>query len=258
MSLAGHHLLKPLQESLAHMKLLQWKINKLPTAEAENLNIEKLNRTVFQMMRSINNMTDASIFSFKRTELFRYENLTEMLESKCQWLMSVAPDLNRKIVYSVDSPSIYTMMDSQAIERAFCNLISNAVKFSPENSEISIKISSTKNIMLITISNKTVEEDSAERQLFNRYLRNPMPENNRNGIGLGMTVVRTIAAAHKGTLYIQCKNKKEMSVTMSVGIVENSETLHSPSEFQIIYGGGYNTALVELSDILPASMYKLS
>lgn len=257
MSLAGHQLMKPLHESILHIQLLQRQIEAIETQDTTGINTEFINRNLFQLMRSINNMMDASVFSTVRSELFTYQNLTQIYDELGMRLKEMQAHLKRKFRYSGLHTPISTMLDRQALERAFYNLISNAVKFSPEDSVIVVKLSRVQNRVLITVSNQTLPRSDSEELFFDRYQRHPVPEFNESGIGLGMTVIRTIANAHKGALYVHPENDTQMSVTMSVGIVENSETMFRDSGFQVIQGGGYDTALVELSEVLPPCMYKV-
>ena len=255
MALAGHILLKPLQESLVHIKLLEHSLSNLEDETTENIDDNSLKRNLFQMLRSIHNMMDASTFSTVRVEKFNYQDVSEIFDAMGRRLTTMEKALKHKFRYTGLHKQLYTMADAQALERAFYNMISNAVKFSPEGSTITVKLAVTKKRLLITVSNQRLPGGIREEQFFNRYLRQPMPENSQIGIGLGMTVIRTIASAHKGTLFVHPESERQMSVTMSLGIQNNTESRLRASSMRMIPAGGYDTALVELSDVLPADMY---
>lgn len=256
LALAGLHLIQPLQDSMLQSRLIRLRVGKTDAPDAEKINTNGLDRSLFQLMRSINNMIDASKFSSQRIEQFAYENLTEVYDAMGRRLSRMEDVVNRKFRYTGLHTPVYTMLDRQALERAFYNMISNAIKFSPEGSTIRIQLSMVQKRVLITVTNDRLPDSIPMMQYFDRYLRRPAPEPINFGIGLGTTVIRTIATAHKGTLYIHSDRDNQVSVTMSVAIMENTESTLRNSGFRMIYGGGYDTALVELSDVLPASMYE--
>jgi len=256
MSLAGYQLLKPLQDSINQIRLLRYRVSKLDDKDAQSLSTAGLNHSLYQLMRDINNMIDASRFSPYRAQLFNYGDLTEVFNNMEQRLNQLSAHLNRQFQYTGLNTPVYSMFDAQALERAFYNMVSNAVKFSPEDSLITVKITTAERRILITVTNECLEGSLPLSQYFNRYRRIPTPETSNFGIGLGTTVIRTIAAAHNGTLYIHAEKNNRVSVTMTVGIQPNTEsTLHSKN-FHMVYCGGFDTALLELSDILPNSMYE--
>ena len=92
--------------------------------------------------------------------------------------------------------------------------------------------------------------------VYNRYLRQPCIEEGRNGLGLGMVLVRSAAASHGGAVLIDQPDSGGARVTMTMAIRQNtSGTLRSPVP-RVDYAGEQDHALVELSDCLPAELYK--
>lgn len=256
MALAGHYLVHPLQESLANLQLLEYKIGKMEDEAAQHLMDGSLKRNLFQMMRAINNMKDASRFPAIRAEMQTYMDISEVYGDTVKQLHELEGMLKRKFIYKGLNRKVITLVDRQALERAFYNLISNAVKFSPAGSPITIRLTTSQSKVLVTVTNKTLPCVIREDQFFTRYLRQAVPESLNNGIGLGMNVVRTIASAHKGAVFIHPEDDTVMSVTMTVHIADSAESLFRNSSFQVVRYGGYDTALTELSDVLPMSVYE--
>ncbi|MDY4507211.1 MAG: ATP-binding protein, partial [Candidatus Faecousia sp.] len=92
--------------------------------------------------------------------------------------------------------------------------------------------------------------------VYNRYLRQPCIEEGRNGLGLGMVLVRSAAASHGGAVLIDQPEGGGARVTMTIAIRQStSGTLRSPI-LRVDYAGEQDHALVELSDCLPPSLYK--
>ena len=92
--------------------------------------------------------------------------------------------------------------------------------------------------------------------LFSRYQREPSLEDSRWGIGLGLSIVRNTAIAHNGTLLLESTpTGQKFTITLAIE-QSRDDIVRSPVLLPVDYTGGYDKALVELSEILPADLYK--
>ena len=90
--------------------------------------------------------------------------------------------------------------------------------------------------------------------LFTRYAREPGLEDGRYGVGLGMVLIRSTAAAHGGTVLIDHPDDCGTRITVSLAIRQGDPVVRSP-RFAIDYAGERDHGLIELSDVLPAQLY---
>ena len=86
------------------------------------------------------------------------------------------------------------------------------------------------------------------------YIHRGGLEDKRNGLGLGMLLIRSTAALHGGTVLIDHPENTGTRITVSFTIRQNNATLRSP-RMRIDYAGERDHGLIELSDVLPASLY---
>ena len=91
--------------------------------------------------------------------------------------------------------------------------------------------------------------------IHTRYMRRPGIEDVRYGIGLGMVLVRSAAAAHGGTLLMEHLKGQGTRVTMTMQIRQDSGSFVRSPVLPYDYAGELNHLLVELSDSLPAELY---
>ena len=214
-----------------------------------------LNRGVHQMLRIIGNMSDACRApSVSRQETMDIDALFVEIFEKAAALAETA---GVRIRYQGLERPVLCLADREQLERAVLNLISNALKFAPAGGSIDASLTKTGKTLRFSIrDNGPGFARNLLGSVYNRYLRQPCIEEGRNGLGLGMVLVRSAAASHGGAVLIDQPDSGGARVTMTMAIRQNtSGTLRSPV-LRVDYVGEQDHALVELSDCLPAELYK--
>jgi PAS domain S-box-containing protein len=95
--------------------------------------------------------------------------------------------------------------DSNKILRALKNLVTNAIKFSPNGGEVRISadLFAEGNMVRISVQDFGLGvPDEIREKLFDRFFRVCQPEvKNLSGAGIGLSLVREIAKMHGGTIW---------------------------------------------------------
>lgn len=91
--------------------------------------------------------------------------------------------------------------DSKAIAEVVYNLIDNAAKYSPENSEIMVRAREMEGLIEFSVEDqgKGIRAEDREK-VFEKFYRG---YNIPKGFGLGLAIVRGIVEAHNGTIRIE-------------------------------------------------------
>lgn len=212
------------------------------------------NRSLQQTLRIINNMSDAQHFArpeYGRMELSECVSvLSEILEKADAYLSQV----NTPLQWQLPSEPIYTVLDRDKLERALLNLLDNAVKFSDESKPIRVQLKQNGQRLLLSVS---TENPLPEGDIFHRFQRQPLLEDPKNGLGLGMLLVRSAALAHGGSVLIDRPDTKHSRITLALPIRIPSETEMRSPALHIDYAGERDHYLVEFSDILPIDAYRI-
>lgn len=92
--------------------------------------------------------------------------------------------------------------DAIRLRQVLDNLVSNAVKYSPNGGEVRVRIRLRPDAVALTVSDTGIGIPEAERpRLFHRFFRTSAARNQGiPGTGLGLTIVRAIIEAHGGTI----------------------------------------------------------
>lgn len=107
-------------------------------------------------------------------------------------------------------------IDKKLITNLLSNLLSNAIKFSPENSPISISCSSTSETLLLMVKDSGIGiSDEDQRHLFERFFR-AKNASHIQGTGLGLNIALKYVELMNGK--IECKSEINEGTTFIIQI----------------------------------------
>ena len=99
--------------------------------------------------------------------------------------------------------------DADLLQSLFRNLIDNAIKYSPENSAIEVLLESTVNTICVSVSDEGTQiPQESQDKIFDRFYRANTANLQSSGSGLGLTIARRIAEAHRGSISLIQRNQK--------------------------------------------------
>lgn len=162
----------------------------IETAELENEGY-KLKRK----KTDLNNLTDESIKHFK-------------LDAR-----------NKNIAITTQyADNVFVSVNQTKFSRAIDNMIANAIKFSPENSQIDIITQKTNDKVLLTIRDYGIGIDQDDIPLLFDKFKKPRKKGTRGekSTGLGLSIVKKIVDLHEGAIYVESEIEKGSSFTIEL------------------------------------------
>lgn len=249
MGLVSMELRSPLMSVISSTQQLLEQLNPENTEAAA-----KLNRGLAQLLRLTSNLSDAG--RYQESVRLETRDICMFLEELLEKSHTLVAGSGIHLSWEFPREAIPCLMDPEQIERAIWNLISNAVKFLPQEGSIHVKLTrhGQRLHLAVTDSGSGIAEQ-IRSTVFRRYLRQPGIEDRKFGLGLGMVIVRTAAANHGGTVLIEQANPGTR-VTMTLAIRQNTESKIQSPLLRPDYSGGWDHGLVELSDCLPIELYQ--
>ncbi len=101
----------------------------------------------------------------------------------------------------------YFKLDRGLIEQVVLNLISNAINYTPNDSEIVISVKAESKFCLIEIKDNGDGVDTDEfKYLFDKFYRSS--QTNSGGIGIGLSIVKGFVEAHNGSVTVSRNQPK--------------------------------------------------
>lgn len=255
MALAAKELRNPLSNMLSVADNLFPMPCLSENSEATEL-ASRINRGLFQMNRIICNMSDAYRYSQEAAPQMETRDICSLLEEQfsqnAELFRTIGIDLN----YTGLRETVYGLVDSEKLERAVHNILSNAGKYTPAGGTIDAKLTRRGAMLYLTVHDSgSGIPDELLSSVYRRYTRQPGIEEGRHGIGLGMVIIRSVAAIHGGTVLIERSTDHGTRLTMTIAIRQNTDgSVRSPI-LRVDYAGERDHRLIELSESLPAELY---
>lgn len=218
--------------------------------------LQHMNRNLCRMHRMLCNMSDALQYADGSSSHMVVQNIVSVVEAIFQKAQELCNQSGLRLKYSVPDEAILCAIDEPLLERSIYNMLSNAIKFSPEGSVIQAALIHRQKRVYISVNDQgTGIPDTISSNIFQRYQRQPGLEDGRFGLGLGLVLVRCAARVHGGTVLVDHPETVGTRITMSIPISQSSTALLRSDVARVDYSGGWDHGLLELSDVMPAELY---
>lgn len=242
-----------LRDALSNVMIAANRLSPGALSDAENA--ARLNRGLHQMLRLVSNMSDAGRANLSQGLELR--SLGDVFSEILEKARTLTEKAGISISYQGLSEEVCCMADADLLERAVFNILSNAVKYTPPGETIRASLSRAGRILRFSVEDSGPGiSDNILGSVFSRYRRSAGIEDGRFGLGLGMVIVRSAAAAHGGTVLIDQPQGSGARVTLTIAIRPSDGTVLRSGILHPDYMGGWDHGLVELSDCLPLEVYE--
>ena len=181
----------------------------IPT-EKQPQYMELVSTEVRRLSRLVRNMLDVSRLRDQGIPADRMSDF-DICESAGQALLSFEQRINRKdLNVDIDMPELGLTVHAAAdlVTQVLYNLLDNAVKFVDEGGTLSIRIQRQGPRAVITVGNTGPTIPPMELPLlFDRFHKTDKSRStDRDGVGLGLYIVKTIVLAHGEDVYVTSHN----------------------------------------------------
>jgi signal transduction histidine kinase len=196
-SIVSHELRTPLSGILGYSSLL---LKREFDAESARRYIEVINSQGHRLSSLIEEFLDVERVESGRIELRQEQfDLGAMLEDEARVFRTEAP--KHELVVSVGDRPLNVLGDPDRLAQVYANLLTNAVKYSPEGGLIEVEGVVANGRVRVQVRDEGVGIPvEHQARIFTKFFRAEARESGFAGTGLGLAVSREIVEAHGGRI----------------------------------------------------------
>ena len=224
-SMVSHEIRSPMNSLLAQIKIILDGLAGEVTEKQRQI-LERASGKINNLVELVSELLDlARIEAGMIGREMEDIRLAELIDEQVNFHRAAAEQKNITITNELEGELPLFTADRQGLDEVLTNLLTNAVKYSPDNGEIKVSAGVENDGVAIRVSDTGYgipEEDLAE--IFNRFHR-VKDKNTReiHGTGLGLAIVRSIVDAHEGSISVESKLEQGTTFTVLLPLAMKRE-----------------------------------
>ncbi len=207
----SHELWTPLTSIIGHLDLVLDDDHPLPHNVTQQLSVAR--RNAERLYALVSNLLASA--SGAASVHLRPTDLTGLVEHSIESAWPHAADTGVNL--EADVPDIlWTTSDPLRIRQVLDNLISNAIKYSPDGGTVTVRARQQADLALLEVQDTGIGMSPDETtQVFGKFFRTAAArESSIPGVGLGLAITKAIVDSHGGT--IRCSSQPGAGTTFTV------------------------------------------
>lgn len=214
MAMASHELKTPLTVIKANLQILESKIRTDSRADFVNKALKQVNK----LSDLISDLLDVSkiqagIFELNLTTFDMVPFLTEIIDGIQQ------TSTEHVLVFNSDVKKIIITADKDRLEQVVINILTNAVKYSPNTEDVQVVVSLTDKKVVVKVTDQGIgiaEEDLDK--IFTRFFRVRGLASTFSGSGIGLYISSEIIKRHGGNIWVESEKGKGSDFYFSIPV----------------------------------------
>src|SRR5439155_9518273 len=201
------HELSPLSAVIGWVKSLR--TGQMPLDRADHA-LEVIERNAQVETQLVDSLLDLSRIAAGKLQLDSQRvDLPALVQAMVDSVRPSADSKNINVEVTPPPGPVITIADSARMQQIFSNLLTNAVKFTPNGGRIRVWITRTGSHAQIQVmdNGEGIEAEFLPR-VFDRFRQaETTKRRSHGGLGLGLTIVRELVHAHQGTILAESPGK---------------------------------------------------
>lgn len=217
----SHELRTPLNAIIGFSDILKAQVyGKLSDKQQEFVNDIQVSGV--QLLGMVNEILDITKLEANAMKLVkRYFEISRPIIETSNLLMPLIKKKNITLTQNIQK-DIDIYADYQKIQQVLYNLISNAIKYTPENGKIDISVTNTAKKIKISVKDNGIGiEPKDHKKIFQKFVQlEDAFYKKETSTGLGLTITMQLVKMHKGSIKINSEKGKgaEFIVTLPIEI----------------------------------------
>jgi signal transduction histidine kinase len=190
--------------------------------EEQKMLIQLVNSTSYNSLELINEILEATNASNTNLNKEPVE-INALISNSVEILSFKAAEKDQHIVTELLTKPKEIIISQEKIWRVISNLISNAIKFSPNNAHIKVKVANGDNEIKISVSDSGIGiPDDIKDEVFNIFTNAKRPGTaGEKSFGLGLSICQQIVGDHNGKIWFESNNDIGTTFYVSLPVAYN-------------------------------------
>jgi len=200
----SHEFRTPLTLILGPIELLKKQIDKNPSSlKLSNKEFQSIEENARRLLKLVDQLLSLAKSKVTKSLLKKPLNVEIKILAIIRSLESFAEVKKIKISHEINN-ELWLYANSEQFEFILLNLISNAIKFSPEQGTIKINAKQTGNDVFISVSDNGAGIDIDEfNKIFEPFYQIESEKNQYKGSGIGLLLVKEFVEINQGKIEVQ-------------------------------------------------------
>jgi len=206
LSTVAHDLRNPLSAIMGFSELLLYEPSNLDEEQIEFINLIKSSSEF--MFSLVNELLDISKIELGKPDLnLELNDIVKLVKNNVHINKKLAEKKQISISLHIDKDIPLVLVDKIKIDQVLNNLISNAIKYSHNQTNIYVSIENTINSVMLSVRDEGqgIPKDELDG-LFNPFYKTSVKTTGgEKSTGLGLAITKKIVVEHKGKIWVESK-----------------------------------------------------
>ncbi len=205
-ALVSHELRTPLTSIVGYLELVT-SPDASELSDEQRSHLAIVERNAQRLIRLVSDLLLVAQVQAGHLNLLEEDVSLELVADECVAAVRPAARTRQIELTLVTAGTTRVLGDRQRLGQVLDNLLSNALKFTPEGGSVAVRVSGGSDDVVVTVADTGIGVPASEQeQLFTRFFRTTAAMKGAlQGTGLGLSIARAIVEAHGGEIDVSSR-----------------------------------------------------
>jgi PAS domain S-box-containing protein len=227
-SIATHELKTPVTSLKGYVQVLHRNFMRIGDHTSASY-MAKMETQINKLSSLINDILDGTKIEAGKLKFYKEHFDMNALVAEVVEALQLTTERHQLIVSGKIKHTVFG--DRERVGQVITNILSNAIKYSPQSDKINIKLSSTKTEAKVSVQDFGVGiSKEKQHQVFERFYRvSGFKENTYPGLGLGLYISSELIKRHNGHIGVESEKGKGSTFFFTLPYINNGRSKYVES-----------------------------
>ncbi len=203
--MASHDLRNPLNNIMGYIELLALTLEESGSSPQLEMYLDNLRRSTHTMRSLLEDLLTLERIESERESAWQSVDFSGLVLDVVEAQRSSAELKRQSLVLQRDSGAPLVMGSEMQLRQAIANLVSNAIKYTPDDGRVDIQLEYHNERLRLTVEDNGYGiSPERQKRIFERFYRAQEPGTDHiGGTGLGLSLVKTVVERHGGMVWFE-------------------------------------------------------